>query len=48
MEKFVEKSADVLAKMSAEELAGYYNAKNENTSSEIKELKSSTKKLQLN
>jgi HK97 family phage major capsid protein len=43
MEKFVEKSADVLAKMSAEELAGYYNAKNENTSSEIKELKSSTK-----
>jgi HK97 family phage major capsid protein len=43
MEKFVEKSADVLAKMSAEELAGYYNAKNEATSAEIKALKDSAK-----
>ncbi len=44
MEKFVEKSADVLAQMSAEELAGYYNEKNAHTSNEIKELKDAAKK----
>jgi HK97 family phage major capsid protein len=43
MEKFVEKSAEVLAKMSAEELASYYNAKNENTAAEIKSLKETSK-----
>jgi len=44
MEKFVEKSADVLAKMNGEELAGYYNEKNASTTLEIKELKESATK----
>jgi len=43
MEKFEEKSAEVLAKMTAEELAGYYNQKNAFTSEEIKALKESAK-----
>ena len=42
--KFEEKSADVLAKMNGEELAGYYNEKNANTAIEIKELKDSATK----
>ncbi len=44
MEKFVEKSADVLAKMNGEELAGYYNEKNANTALEIKSLQDSATK----
>jgi len=44
MEKFVEKSADILAKMNGEELAGYYNEKNASTTLEIKELKESASK----
>lgn len=43
MEKFEEKSADVLAKMNAEELAAYYNSKNAHTSKEIEALKENAK-----